>query len=117
MEIKNKEQVTEFLELMNRGNYFTKLKQENKIEKSFVVPIKVSCYNELNIMISDLLKASILILTSDTENLSNCTTNTNINALTLLEIALQLLPEEEMELLDDLHKIHLQSDATLLNKV
>jgi hypothetical protein len=31
--------------------------------------------------------------------------------MTLLEIALQLLPEEEMELLDDLHKIHLKADA------
>jgi len=109
MEIENEEQATEVLELMNKVNYFTKLKRENKIDNSFSVPIKVSCYNELNMMVSDLLKASILILTNDTRNLSNCTSNTDINVLTLLEIALQLLPEEEMELLDDLHKIYLQS--------
>lgn len=30
------------------------------------------------------------------------------NVMTLLEIALQLLPEDEMEVLDDLHKIYLQ---------
>lgn len=30
------------------------------------------------------------------------------NVMTLLEIALQLLPEEEMEVLDDLHKIYLE---------
>ena len=28
--------------------------------------------------------------------------------MTLLEIALQLLPEEEMELLDELHKLNLK---------
>jgi hypothetical protein len=33
--------------------------------------------------------------------------------MTLLEIALQLLPEGEMELLDDLHEIYLESDAVM----
>jgi hypothetical protein len=33
------------------------------------------------------------------------------NVMTLLEIALQLLSDEEMALLDDLHKFHLKSVA------
>ncbi|MBF4485273.1 MULTISPECIES: hypothetical protein [unclassified Flavobacterium] len=41
--------------------------------------------------------------------------DTDINVVTLLEIALQLLPDQEMELLDDLHKICLASDTQ--NKV
>jgi hypothetical protein len=110
MEIQHKESAKELLELMDKVEYFTKLKPENSIDDSFSVTLKVSCYNELNLMVSDLLKASILIL--KTENLSNLTTNADINVMTLLEIALQLLPEEEMELLDDLHKIHLKSNVT-----
>ncbi|MCP2027188.1 hypothetical protein L1276_002345 [Flavobacterium sp. HSC-32F16] len=33
----------------------------------------------------------------------------DVNVMTLLEIALQLLPDQEMELLDDLHQFHLKS--------
>ena len=108
MEIQHKEQITEFLESMNRINKFTKLKPENSNDNSLNVTLRVSCYNELNLMVSDLLKASIILLNDDARNLSKTTTASDINVMTLLEIALQLLPEDEMELLDDLHKLHLQ---------
>ena len=107
MEIQHKEQITEFLESMNRINKFTKLKPENSNDNSLSVTLRVSCYNELNLMVSDLLKASIILLNDDARNLSKTTTVSDINVMTLLEIALQLLPEDEMELLDDLHKLHL----------
>ncbi|KIO51548.1 hypothetical protein [Flavobacterium hibernum] len=108
MEIQHKEQITEFLESMNRINKFTKLKPENSNDNSLSVTLRVSCYNELNLMVSDLLKASIILLNDDVRNLSNTTKVSDINVMTLLEIALQLLPEDEMEILDDLHKLHLQ---------
>jgi hypothetical protein len=110
MEIEHKESVMDLLESMNKVEYFKKLKSANTIDDSFSVTLKVSCYNELNLMVSDLLKASIILLNEDARNLSSLTTVTDINVMTLLEIALQLLPEEEMELLDDLHKIHLKSN-------
>ena len=108
MEIQHKEQITEFLESTNRINKFTKLKPENSNDNSLSVTLRVSCYNELNLMVSDLLKASIILLNDDVRNLSNTTKVSDINVMTLLEIALQLLPEDEMEILDDLHKLHLQ---------
>lgn len=92
--------VTEFLELTSKINFFTRLKPENRIENSFSVTLKVSSYNELQLMISDLLKAGIMVLQDN---------STDINAMTLVEIALQLLPQDEMGLLDDLHKIHLKA--------
>lgn len=107
MEIQHKEQIAEFLDSMNRINKFTKLKPENSNDNSLTATLKVSCYNELNLMVSDLLKASIILLNDDARNLSKTTTVSDINVMTLLEIALQLLPEDEMELLDDLHKLHL----------
>lgn len=111
METKDKESATALLELMNRAKYFSKLKPDNDSD-SFGVTLKVSCYNELNLMVSDLLKASIILLNDDARNLSNSTTVSDFNVMTLLEIAVQLLPDEEMALFDDLHKLHLKYEAT-----
>jgi hypothetical protein len=111
METQNKERAEELLELINKGRYFTKLKPEPKETNSFTIPLKVSSYNELNLMVSDLLKASIILLNPDAQSLSGFTKNNNVNVMTLLEIALQLLPEDEMELLDDLCKF--QHEALL----
>jgi hypothetical protein len=111
MAIKNREQVTEFLESMNRINKFKKLKAENNDDNSFSVNLKVSGYNELNLMVSSLLKASIILLNDDARSQACFSFNeADNNVMTLLEIALQLLPEDEMEVLDDLHKIHLKSN-------
>ncbi|CAD0006394.1 hypothetical protein [Flavobacterium salmonis] len=107
MEIQNKERAAQLLELIDKKKYFKKLKSDNKIGNSFDVTLKVSGYNQLNLMVSDLLKASILLLHHDSPSLPIHTVNTDINVMTLLEIALQLLPEDEMELLDELHKLQL----------
>ncbi|HEY1195081.1 hypothetical protein [Flavobacterium sp.] len=102
MEIQNKERAEE---LINKGRYFTKLKPEPKENNSFTISLKVSSYNELNMMVSDLLKASIILLNPDAKGLSSFTKDHDVNVMTLLEIALQLLPEEEMELLDEVYKV------------
>ncbi|KAF2081844.1 hypothetical protein [Flavobacterium sharifuzzamanii] len=107
METQNKERTEELLELINKGSYFSKLKPVPKETNSYTIPLKVSSYNELNLMVSDLLKASIILLNPDANGLSSFTKDNNVNVMTLLEIALQLLPEDEMELLDDLCRFHL----------
>jgi len=111
METKHTKQLTEFLESMKRINKFDKLKSENRSDNSFSVTLKVSGYNELNLMVSDLLKSSIVLMNKEARSLAVFESDTDINVVTLLEIALQLLPDQEMELLDDLHKICLKSDA------
>ncbi|CAA9197384.1 hypothetical protein FLA105534_01592 [Flavobacterium bizetiae] len=111
MEIQDRKQVREFLESINRMNKFTTLKLEDNNDNSFSVPLKVSGYNELNLIVSDLLKASIVLMNKEARSLANFESDTDINVVTLLEIALQLLPDQEMELLDDLHKICLESDT------
>lgn len=109
METQHTEKVTEFLESMNRLNKFKKLKPEDNSNNSFSVNLKVSGYNELNLMVSSLLKASIILLNDDARSQACFSFNeADNNVMTLLEIALQLLPDEEMEVLDDLHKIYLE---------
>ena len=46
MDIQNKERAEELLEIMNKGNYFTKLKPEDNAENSFTVTLKEG--NELS---------------------------------------------------------------------
>lgn len=100
MEAESKEAITELLELMNRGNYFRILKPDT--DNSFNATLKVSCYSELNTMVSSLLKSSINMLQNETS------INAAYDAMILLEIALQLLPNSEMELVDKLHKLDLE---------
>jgi hypothetical protein len=90
--------VTELLEIMNKGNYFNKLKPNND---SFCTTLNVSCYSELNIMVTALLKASITMLQSENSP------KPFSDAMILVEMALQLLPNDEMELLDEVFRVGL----------
>ena len=78
IEIENKERAEELLELINKGSYFSKLKPEPKETNSYTIPLKVSSYNELNLMVSDLLKASIVLLNPEASSLSIITEYKNI---------------------------------------
>ena len=109
MKADHKESVTEFLDLMSKIKYFTKLKPDNKNSKLFKTELKIASYTELNLLVSDLLKVSIAVLKSDTQDSS--ASASGINVLLLLEIALQLLPDAEIELLDELHKLHLKMEV------
>jgi hypothetical protein len=100
MEAQQKEQVTTILELMGKMGYFSKLKPDVENNNSLSVPIKASSYYELNLMISSLLKTSIGLLKND--NLSEFA----IDLIILLEIALDLLPNDEMDLLDKMYEIN-----------
>ncbi|MFV8343583.1 hypothetical protein [Flavobacterium sp. XS2P39] len=108
MEIEEKDSVTDFLKLMNRINYFTKLTPDEKKEDLFTLELKVSGYKDVSSMVSDLLKVSILALESDPPYISRAIRNPEINVLGLLEIALQLMPHGELELLDELHQFYLK---------
>lgn len=99
MKVEHKEPASDILELMHKMNYFTKLKPDSSTNNWFNVPIKVTSYQEINLMVSSLLKTSISLLKNDNSE-------TRIDAMILLEIALQLLPNDEMELLDELHRIY-----------
>jgi len=98
MDINRKEPAMHLLELICKMKYFTKLKPEDKNDNSFNTNLKVSSYIELNQMITSLLKTSI-------STLRNNTSESKIDTMILLEIALQLLPNDEMELLDELYNM------------
>lgn len=90
--------ITDFLEFAARVNYFTQLKPSKTNRNSFKTKMTISCYNELMQSIISLLRTSINTLQQEEFE-------TAIDVMLLLEIAIQLLPSDEMELLDELYKV------------
>lgn len=101
----------DFVDLMNRIDFFSKLKADQEKQGSFILELKVSGYNELSIIIADLLKVSILALESDPPYVSELIKNPEINVLGLLELVLQLMPRREFELFDELHQFYLSQNT------
>lgn len=111
MEAEKKDPISDFVTLLNRVNYFPKLSSDQEKEGSFIVQLKVSGYNELSIMIADLLKVSILALECDPPYVSELIHKPEINVLGLLELILQLMPQREFELFDELHSFYLSQKS------
>ena len=107
MEIKNNNTDDTISSLIEKLDYFNTLKQDEQKPDLFTAEIKVTGYHDLILTVSDLLKASILALDSEPPYVSGSIFDPEINVITLLEIALQLLPQGEIELLDQIHKMHL----------
>jgi hypothetical protein len=105
------------LQLVNKFKYFTKLKPDRKNGESFIVELKVSGYSEVNSMLADILKVSILALENDPPYVSRTIQNPEINVMGLLEIAVQLLPHGEMELLDEVYQFYLNQEIEANSKV
>jgi hypothetical protein len=110
METQEKDSKTELIQLVNRFQYFTKLKPDPKNGELFIMELKVSGYNEVKSMLADILKVSILALENDPPYVSRTIQNPEINVMGLLEIAVQLLPHGEMELLDEVHQFYLNQE-------
>lgn len=96
MKLERNEPEVNFLESVSKMKYFTKLNSDSKKDNSFNVILKIASYSELSMTISSLLKVSI-------NALNNKINNEGIDVMLLLEMALQLLPNDEMELLDEIY--------------
>jgi hypothetical protein len=77
------------------------------------VEIVVEGYLDLLFTVANLIKGSIMALDSD-ESDSNYISNPPTNIRNMLEIALQLLPYEEAELLDKSRPMLLKKDNEIL---
>jgi hypothetical protein len=96
MKLERNEPAVNFLESVSKMKYFTKLNSDPKKDNSFNVILKIASYSELSMTISSLLKASINALNDEADN-------EGIDVMLLLEMALRLLPSDEMELLDEIY--------------
>ena len=107
MRTEEKELLDNLFEHIGKISYFEKLKKVENKQDHFTVTINTSSFSELNLMACDILKVCVLALDSESPNLSRLIPNREINVSGLLELALQLMPNE-LELLDELHETHLE---------
>jgi hypothetical protein len=107
MKTEEKELLNSLFKHISKVSYFDKLKEVEGNQNHYTVAINTSSYNELNLMVCDILKVCILALDSESPHISSLIPNPEINILRLLELSLQLMPNE-LELLDELHETHLK---------
>jgi hypothetical protein len=81
---------------------FFKTLQPTQSKGVYTIPITTTGYSDLLCTVSELLRLCITVAHTDDSSLMP---NPQINIANLLEIALQLLPINEGEFLDECHKL------------
>ncbi|MFV8346873.1 hypothetical protein [Flavobacterium sp. ZB4P13] len=96
--------------------YFNTLKPVTDKTDMYTAEIRVLNYCELGYVIYNMLKLCILALDQEAPEISETIKNPSINVASVLEIVAQLLPLDEIELLDEMHQM-LSTDSQDLNKL
>jgi hypothetical protein len=107
METIDNYKISELQELA--GKKFKTLRPTKHKRGLYNVEIDVEGYLDLFFTIANLIKVSIMSLDTD-EPFSNQIPNPPTNIANMLEIALQLLPYEEAEFLDEARKLFLEEN-------
>lgn len=85
--------------------YFQSLKPCEKPEGWYTVEIRVMSYFDAISIACTLIKACLVVIDPDGAEVSNAVKNNRINPCDLLELALQIMPLVEFEMLDEIHKM------------
>lgn len=85
--------------------YFNTIKPVNDKTKLYTAQIKLLNYYELGCVITNMLKLCVLALDQDAHTISESNKNSAINVSLILEIALQLFPMDELELLSKINEL------------
>lgn len=84
------------------SNNFNKLKASSHKNGGYSVKINVVNYSESLFLVSDIIKMCMLTLEAEEPVHYSSVMKQNINISSVLEVALQFLPLEEAEVLDEL---------------
>lgn len=95
-------------DLQRFPNIFSQLTAEGDKNQITTVKVNVCGYCGLVYLVMDILKAALLALESD-EFPSTNGRDSGSNIASLIDLAIQLMPLEEIELLDILHRHRLDS--------
>jgi len=97
----NLEKLQNMLQLVR--NNFKTLQPSPKQNEGYIVSIGVANYSDSLFIAADIIKLCILAIRAEESDISaSNAVDSNINLSGILEIVLQLLPFEEMEILDEL---------------
>ncbi|WP_428232119.1 hypothetical protein [Flavobacterium sp.] len=85
--------------------YFNTLKPANDTTEIYTAQIKLVNYYELGCVITNMIKLCVLALEQDAHKISGTGKNPSINVALILEIALQMFPMDEFELLSEINEM------------
>jgi hypothetical protein len=85
--------------------YLNKLKPTNDNTGLYSAEIKLLNYGELGCVITNMLKLCIVALDSESQQISRTIKNPSINVALILEVALQLFPVDEFDLLSEINDL------------
>lgn len=100
----------DFIEEITTTAYFTTLKPDNKMDYLFNAKITFERYSDLLGSIKDLLKICLHTLYNNGTQNSGQIIDPTIHLVSILEMAVQLIPCTEGEALDAMHKYVLEFD-------
>lgn len=107
METNENKKVNDFIKELKNSSFFRTLTPQKSRDGIYYADIKFTSYIKLIFTVQDLLKIALHTLeNSDLENSSQIE-DPAFHLTSILEIALQLLPCNEAEGLDNLHKLYL----------
>jgi len=93
----------EFKEFAQR--HLRSLKPCEKPNGWYTIEIRVMSYFDVICIARNLIKACLVVIDPDGAEVSNAVKNSRINPSDLLELALQIMPIDEFEMLDEIHKM------------
>jgi len=93
----------EFKEYAQR--HLRSLKPCEKPDGWYTVEVRVVSYFDAICIARNLIKACLVVIDPDGAEVSNAVTNNRINPCDLLELALQIMPLDEFEMLDEIHNM------------
>jgi len=91
--------------------YLNTLKPTNDKMGFYTAEIKVMNYSELGCIITNMLKLCILALNQDECKISETVKQSVIDVGLLLEVALQLFPNDEFDLLSEINQVLVSNDV------
>lgn len=106
-EIKN----IEYLKKLMSQDLNTLKPPSNKTEL-YTAEIKLVNYYELGLLITNMLKLCILALDNEAPKISETVKNPSIDVTLILEVALQLFPLDEFELISEINELLVVDSGT-----
>jgi hypothetical protein len=93
----------EFKEYAQR--HLRSLKPCEKPDGWYTIEVRVVSYFDAICIAPNLIKAYLVVIDPDAAEVSNALPNNSINPCDLLELALQIMPFSEFEMLYEIHKM------------
>ena len=108
METNNNKKIEDFVNELKESFFFRTLNQQKSRNGIYYADIKFSRYTQLLYTVQDLLQIALHTLYNDGLENSGQIQDPTSHLVSVLEVAVQLLPCSEAEGLDNLHRLYLE---------